>query len=108
MVRRPLAAALTTALLGSGLFLAAAPVAGAAPATPAAAASVAQALATPRVFKNCTELNKVYKHGVGRKGARDKVTGKSKPVTTFKVDTATYNANKKSDGDKDGIACEKR
>lgn len=108
MVRRPLAAALSAALLGSGLFLAAAPVAEAAPAAHSAAATVAQAPAKPRVFKNCTELNKVHKHGVGRKGARDKVTGKTKPVTTFRVDTALYNANTKSDRDKDGIACEKR
>ena len=105
MVRRPLAAALTAALLGSGLFLAAVPVAEAAPASHAAAVTVAQA-AKPRVFKNCTELRKVYKHGVGRSGAKDKVKGKSKPVKNFKVDTATYNANKKSDGDSDGIACE--
>ncbi|WP_067500607.1 excalibur calcium-binding domain-containing protein [Actinoplanes sp. TFC3] len=65
--------------------------------------------AAPKKFKNCTELNKKYKHGVGRKGAKDKVSGSSKPVTTFKVDTALYNANKsKLDRDKDGIACEKR
>lgn len=112
MVRRPLAAALTAALLGSGLFLVAAPVAEAAPTTQAAAATVAKASAKPRVFKNCTELNKVYKHGVGLKGAKDKSKGKLLPkgkgVTNFKVDNALYNANKKSDGDKDGIACEKK
>lgn len=70
-------------------------------------------LATPadaavKTFKNCTELNKKYKHGVGRKGAKDKVKGSTKRVTTFYVNTALYNANKKSDRDKDGIACEKR
>lgn len=62
--------------------------------------------AGPRVFKNCTELNRVYPHGVGRKGAKDRTSGR--PVTTFKVDTAVYNANVRRDGDKDGIACEKR
>jgi hypothetical protein len=108
MVRRPLAAALTAALLGSGLFLAEAPVAGAAPTTHAAAAIVAKAPAKQKVYKNCTELRKKYPHGVGRVGAKDKVTGKSKPVTTFTKNTAAYNANKKSDGDKDGIACEKK
>lgn len=64
--------------------------------------------ATPKVYKNCTELNKKYPHGVGKKGARDKTSASSKRVTNFKVDTALYNANKKSDRDKDGIACEKR
>lgn len=57
-------------------------------------------------FKNCTALNKVYKHGVGKRNARDKTSGT--PVTTFKRDNALYNANDKSDRDKDGIACEKK
>lgn len=108
MFRRPLAATLTAALLGSGLLMAAAPVSEAAStASQAGAVSAARVAAKPRVFKNCIELNKVYKHGVGRTGAKDKVKGKSKPVKTFKVDTALYNANNKSDGDKDGISCEK-
>ncbi|MDQ2838509.1 MAG: excalibur calcium-binding domain-containing protein [Actinomycetota bacterium] len=66
----------------------------------------AQAAAKPRVFKNCTEMHKVYKGGVARSGARDvRRSGghaKYKPV----VNTALYNANKKSDADHDGIACE--
>jgi len=45
---------------------------------------------------------------VGKKGARDKVSGSTKPVTNFKVDNALYAANKKSDRDGDGVACEKR
>ncbi|WP_045743258.1 excalibur calcium-binding domain-containing protein [Actinoplanes rectilineatus] len=69
-------------------------------ATPAAAAA--------KTYKNCTALNKTYKHGVGKKGAKDKVRGKTKPVTNFKVSNALYNANKKMDRDKDGVACEKR
>jgi hypothetical protein len=64
--------------------------------------------AAARTFANCTALNKTYKHGVGRKGAKDRVSGASRPVTSFAVNTAVYNANKKSDRDKDGIACEKR
>lgn len=73
-------------------------------------APVAQAAeAKPRVFANCTQMHKVYPHGVGKVGARDKGTSKNfKPVTTFKRDTALYKANAKSDRDKDGIACEKR
>jgi hypothetical protein len=65
--------------------------------------------AAARKFVNCTALHKVYKHGVARKGAKDKVSGHTKPVTNFAVNTAVYNANKKKlDRDKDGVACEKR
>jgi hypothetical protein len=64
--------------------------------------------AAAKKYANCTALNKVYKHGVARKGAKDKVSGHSKPVTNFTVNTAVYNANKaKLDRDKDGVACEK-
>lgn len=56
-------------------------------------------------YKNCTALNKSYPHGVGRKGARDKTSGT--PVTDFKVSASLYAANKGSDRDGDGIACEK-
>ena len=60
--------------------------------------------AAAKVFKNCTELNKVYPGGVALPGAVNSggVT-KKEP----KYDKALYNANKKSDRDKDGIACEK-
>ncbi|MEV6343022.1 excalibur calcium-binding domain-containing protein [Actinoplanes sp. NPDC051851] len=64
--------------------------------------------AAVKTFKNCTALNKTYKHGVGKKGAKDKVRGSTKPVTNFHVNTKLYNANKKMDRDKDGVACEKR
>jgi hypothetical protein len=73
------------------------------------AAPVADATAKPRVFANCAQLNAVYPHGVGKIGAHDK--GKSKnfrPVTTFTRNTALYQANIHRDGDKDGVACEKR
>ena len=66
------------------------------------------AAAKAKVYKNCTELNKTYKHGVGKPGAKDKVSGSSKPVTNFTKNKAVYDANAKSDRDKDGIACEKR
>lgn len=58
-----------------------------------------------RKFKNCTALNKVYPHGVGRVGARDKTSGE--PVRNFKRSNLLYRQNKGSDRDKDGIACEK-
>jgi hypothetical protein len=57
-------------------------------------------------FANCTAMHKTYRHGVGRSGARDHVKGATKPVTNFTVSTAIYNANKKMDRDKDGVACE--
>ncbi|SDI92237.1 Excalibur calcium-binding domain-containing protein [Frankineae bacterium MT45] len=69
------------------------------------APTAAEAAAKPRVFANCAQMQKVYKGGVARAGAKDKrKSGKAKykPV----VNTALYNANKKSDSDHDGIACE--
>ena len=60
--------------------------------------------AAAKVFKNCTELNKVYPGGVALPGAVN-AGGKTKKEPRY--DKALYNANKKSDRDKDGIACEK-
>lgn len=60
-------------------------------------------------FANCTALNKVYPHGVGRKNAHDHTSGT--PVTTFKRSTKLYlkiQDHKDHDRDNDGIACEKR
>lgn len=60
--------------------------------------------AAAKVFKNCTELNKVYPGGVALPGAIN-AGGiiKKEP----KYNKALYAANKKSDRDGDGIACEK-
>ena len=60
--------------------------------------------AASKVFKNCTELNKVYPGGVALPGAVN-TGGVTRLIPKF--DKALYNANKKSDRDKDGIACEK-
>jgi hypothetical protein len=60
--------------------------------------------ASAKTFKNCTELNKVYPGGVALPGAVNK-GGVTK--LTPKYDKKLYEANKKSDRDKDGIACEK-
>ena len=60
--------------------------------------------AAAKVFKNCTELNKVYPGGVALPGA---VSSGGATKKAPKYDKALYNANKKSDRDKDGIACEK-
>ena len=63
----------------------------------------------PTLYKNCTNLNKKYPHGVGKVGARDHTSGD--PVTTFKRSTRLYRVamsyNRGLDRDKDGIACEK-
>jgi hypothetical protein len=61
-------------------------------------------LAAPKVFKNCTELNRVYPGGVAMPGAVNRGGATKKEP---KYNKALYNANKKSDRDKDGIACEK-
>lgn len=72
------------------------------------AASASSALIPP-LYKNCTNLNKRYPHGVGKAGARDHTSGT--PVTTFKRSNLLYRRamsyNKGLDRDKDGVACEK-
>jgi hypothetical protein len=63
-----------------------------------------QSNAAAKKFKNCTELNKVYPGGVALPGAVNAGGAtKKKP----KYNKTLYKANKKSDRDKDGIACEK-
>jgi hypothetical protein len=69
--------------------------------TPASAAA-------PRSYANCTALHKAYPHGVAKTGAKDKVKGKTRPVTTFTVNTAIYRRNTRLDADHDGVACERR
>lgn len=80
----------------------------AATAAPVSAIPSADA-AIPKVYKNCTNLNKRYPHGVGKANARDRTSGT--PVTNFRRSTRLYNVamshNKGLDRDKDGIACEK-
>ena len=70
-------------------------------------ATAASAVSAP--WKNCTQLNTRYSHGVGRLRAHDKTSGT--PVTTFRRSNALYNTamnrNKGLDRDRDGIACEK-
>ena len=63
----------------------------------------------PALYKNCTNLNKKYPHGLGKVGARDHTSGT--PVTNLKRSTKLYKLamsyNRGLDRDKDGIACEK-
>jgi uncharacterized membrane protein len=79
-----------------------------APVSTAMASVTVGPVASVKEYKNCTALNKVYPHGVGKKGAKDKVRGATSPVKNFKVSTTIYKQNKKSDRDGDGVACEKR
>lgn len=60
--------------------------------------------ASANKFKNCIALNKVYPGGVALPGAIN-AGGATKKEP--KYDKALYTANKKSDRDGDGIACEK-
>jgi hypothetical protein len=60
--------------------------------------------AAAKVFKNCTELNKTYPGGVALPGA---VNQGGVTKLTPKINKKLYEANQKSDRDKDGIACEK-
>jgi hypothetical protein len=91
----PVAASVTTAASAS-------PIAG-----PGQATSAAPRLAVGRKYANCAALHRRYPHGVGRRGARDHVSGNSKPVTTFSRNNVAYNANRRLDRDRDGIACER-
>jgi Excalibur calcium-binding domain len=63
----------------------------------------------PLRWKNCTQVNKRYPHGVGRVFARDRTSGV--PVTSFRRSNLLYRTamryNRGLDRDKDGIACEK-
>ncbi len=71
---------------------------------------------TAKHYKNCTALNKVYPHGVGKKGATDHTSGTK--VKNFTVSDKVYGMNNGPrntktgeydlDRDNDGIACEKR
>ncbi len=92
LARRPAAAALLAVALSAVLPL-----------------QAASAGATGK-YRNCTEYNKAYPHGVGLRTAKDKTA--STPVTTFRKDDAEFKRamgnNRGLDRDKDSIACEKR
>ncbi|KQS14550.1 hypothetical protein ASG04_01445 [Curtobacterium sp. Leaf183] len=83
----------------------------------ALAATVSLGTATPAeaaatVYKNCDAVHKVYSGGIAKKSVtQNRVTTKGKVTYralqgTVKKDDALYAANKKSDADGDGIACE--
>jgi hypothetical protein len=66
---------------------------------------------TPRLYRNCTNYNKRYPHGVGRLLARDRVRGDTEPVRNFKRSNRLYRIamswNRGLDRDGDKIAREK-
>ncbi|MGF6953452.1 hypothetical protein QF028_005957 [Neobacillus sp. B4I6] len=65
----------------------------------------AEAQVKIKTYQNCTALNKDFKGGVARASNVKNKGGKTryKPY----VSKALYDANKKSDRDKDFIACER-
>lgn len=79
-------------------------------------ASAGDAAVAAKHYPSCAALQKVYPHGVGKQGARDKTS--STPVRNFTVNTKVYGMNDGPrnqstgeydlDRDNDGIACEKR
>lgn len=66
----------------------------------------------PSLYKNCTNFNKKYPHGVGKLHAVDRRRNGAPRVTTFKRSTRSYRDamywNRGLDRDKDGVACEKK
>ena len=74
----------------------------------------APAYAAPKVYANCTAVNKAFSGGIAKPGIKvNLVTKTNKKVEkralkgSVKFDKALYAANAKHDRDKDGIACEK-
>ena len=65
---------------------------------------------TTGIHDNCTNLNKKWPHGVGKRSAVDKTSGVR--VTTFYHSNKAYRAADRHNGtldrDNDGIACETR
>jgi Excalibur calcium-binding domain len=97
-------------LIAAAAGLAFAPGSSSAMAASTKVASPRTGVAIPTLYKNCTNYNRRYPHGVGRRLARDKTSGT--PVRTFLRSTLLYRRamryNDDLDRDKDGIACEKR
>jgi hypothetical protein len=97
----------SAALVGVAAAVVVAVPASAATAAPSGRASTQR---IPLLYRNCSNFNTRYPHGVGKRLAHDKTTG-APPVTTFRPSTLLYNRamsyNRGLDRDKDGVACEK-
>ena len=89
MMKKPLFVAATAAMAMSATF----------------AMSAVPAHAAGKKFANCNAMHKVYPHGVAKSkaaAAKQVRAGNGRPA----VKKAVYVANKGSDRDKDGTACE--
>lgn len=69
------------------------------------ATTIVDAKTIVKTYKNCTELNKVYKGGIPKYSTTKNKGGKIKYKPT--VSKAIYDKNPKLDRDKDQIACER-
>jgi Excalibur calcium-binding domain len=111
----PIARIATACVIAGGLAVGTADAAGAPSVTaPPYAGSYpagTEKAGAPSSYKNCTNFNKKYPHGVGKLHAVDKTRSGAPRVTTFKRSTLLYRDamywNRGLDRDKDGIACEK-
>ena len=62
---------------------------------------------TVTVTDSCDAVNVTQPHGVGRPGARDKVSQGQRKVTDFNPNRKIYRQHVALDTDRDGIACER-
>lgn len=76
-------------------------------------APTADAAPAAKTYANCSAINRVYSGGIAKKGVKYNVV-RSHGKTSHRAlkgrvefSTALYEANRKSDRDRDGIACEK-
>ncbi|MGZ4625734.1 MAG: excalibur calcium-binding domain-containing protein [Kineosporiaceae bacterium] len=58
-------------------------------------------------YPTCTALLSRFRHGVGLRRARDRVSGGATLVTVFSRDDTLYRLNARLDLDHDGVACER-
>lgn len=75
-------------------------------------ATPAAAQAAPKHYASCAAVHRAYSGGIAKPGV-NRNTVKSHGVKTYRAlggkvkhSKALYNANKKLDRDKDGVACE--
>ena len=60
--------------------------------------------ASPEVFKNCDALKKIYPNGIAQSQAAKDRKEYSNPI----VNESVYNANRKLDGNDDGVMCDSK
>ena len=101
----------TIGLFAAAATLAFAPASSAGVAGFATVTSPSAGTVMPRLYRSCTNYNRKYPHGVGRRLARDKVRPGNEPVRNFRRSNTLFRIamsyNRGLDRDKDNIACEK-